>query len=488
MVRTLALGTGLGVLGALCGLMVLAMSMLVHPLAAIGMLAGVPVLWFFLRFPVWGIALTVAAIPLEGLGRFTASDAAVIVSVAKLFGMLAAMSLAVHLLLGRLRAPWNAETACLIVFCAVGIATMTHTSDLQNGLPRVVSFCTTAVFFYVIVALVRSSGDIRMILAGLMWTTAAVGVLAIAQRMLPGFAIMNNDGDTAIDAMGVQVDLSEATTLGGEVRRSGGTSGSPHVYAANLLVAIPFYLYFIRTADDWRWRAMAAGGLLLAVANLLLTHTRSGIVTCVPILGLMVWRGLIRFSARGIGLAALAGAGLFVMLPESVKVRLLDPERYSVDGAATLSTRLDYWRAGLEMLHENWLFGMGMGNFSDLAHHEPSVTIGHAFMHNIYLQLFNEVGIFGFAAICGFLALVLLRSESAYRAACRTGAERERLLAVALQASLLSGLVLGGTMDYLHFAVKDWWFVAAAIVALDGLRRTENRQYRNPYPSPAEIL
>ncbi len=464
-IRTIFAGLGLGLAGGLVGIVVLAVSLAIHPLAAVAMLAGVPVLLAFIRFPVWGVALTVMAIPLEGLGRFTASDAAVIVSVAKLFGMMTVLALAVNLTLGRSRAPWHPEVACLIVFCVVGVATMGHTTDLENGLPRVVSFCTTAVFFYVLISVVRTVPEIRFILAGLMWTTAAVGIFAIAQRVLPGFAILNTD-DTAVDAMGVQVDLSEQTTLGGEVRRSGGTSGSPHVYAANLLVAIPVYLYFIRTSPDWRWRILAAGGLMLALANLLLTHTRSGVVTCLPIFGLMLWRGLVSINLRGVVLAVLAGLVMFALLPESVTVRLLDLERYSVDGAATLSTRLDYWRAGLEMLRENWLVGMGMGNFSDLAHHEPTVTLGHAFMHNIYLQLFNEVGIIGFGGLLGFLGLILWRSEMAYRAARRAGQRNAALLAVALQASFLSGLVLGGTMDYLHFAVKDWWFVAAAILSL----------------------
>ena len=165
-------------------------------------------------------------------------------------------------------------------------------------------------------------------------------------------------------------------------------------------------------------------------------------------------------------MGVMAAVVMFSFLPESVTVRLLDLERYSVDGAATLSTRFDYWRAGAEMLRENWLFGMGMGNFSDLAHYEPSVTLGHAFMHNIYLQLFNEVGIFGFGALMTFLALTLYRSEMSYRNARRRDDTNRALMAVALQASFLSGLVLGGTMDYLHFAVKDWWFIVASILAM----------------------
>lgn len=464
-IRIMFAGLGFGILGVLMGIVVLAVSLAVHPLAAVAMVAGLPVFYFFVKYPVLGVALIVMAIPLEGLGRFTASDAAVIVSVAKLFGLMAALALTVNLSLGRTRAPWHPEVTCLLIFCIVGLATMGHTSDVENGLPRVLSFFTTAVFFYVIIAAVRHVKDIRMILIGLLITTAVVGIFAIAQRVLPGFSILNTE-DTAIDAMGVQVDFSEQSTLGGEVRRSGGTSGSPHVFAANLLVAIPLYFYFMRTATDWRWRTLAFAALMLAFANLILTGTRSGVLTCLPIFVLMVWRGLITVNPRGMLLGALAAVVLFYLLPESLTSRVLDLERYSVDGAATLSTRFDYWRAGAEMLRENWLFGMGMGNFSDLAHHEPSVTLGHAFMHNIYLQLFNEVGLFGFTALMAFLVLIFLRSERSYRLAKHAGDRDAALLCVALQASFLSGIVLGGTMDYLHFAVKDWWFITAAILAL----------------------
>ena len=122
-VRMMAAGIGFGALGVLGGVIVLAVSLAVHPFAAIAMLGGIPVLYFFMRYPVWGIALTVAAIPLEGLGRFTASDAAVIVSVAKLFGLMTALALAVNLTLSRARAPWHPEVTCLVIFCLVGLGT-----------------------------------------------------------------------------------------------------------------------------------------------------------------------------------------------------------------------------------------------------------------------------------------------------------------------------------------------------------------------------
>ncbi len=450
----------------------LATSLAITPAAVLALIAGLPAFVILVLYPAWGLFFTVTSIPLEGLGRFTSAQSTLIVSVAKLFGLATLMAWLVNLAIGRYRLKITPEIWCLAVFCGIGIVSMSYTSDHMNGVPRVVSFVTTSLYFLLMINVIDTRRMLLAIIAGLLAATFAVGLFAIAQRVLPGFMIFNDD-DTAIEGMGVQIDLSEQSTLGGEVLRSGGTSGSPHNYAANLLVAIPLYLFFMRTAPRWPLRLMAMAGLLVAIANLLLTHTRSGVVTCFPILLLMVWRGLVTVNVRGIAAGLVIAALLAVSLPASVTERLLSTERYSVEGAATLKTRLDYWAAGLEMLQENWLTGMGMGNFSDLADHEPTVTPGHAFMHNIYLQLFNEVGIAGFIAIVSFLAMVLIRFESVYHRLLRAGDSDGALLTVALQSSYLSGIILGFTMDYLHFAVKDWWFIAAAGVCLHAMTPRE---------------
>lgn len=457
--RIIAFGSGSGIVAGLLGAAL-------HPLAPVALAAAVPIGLAALLHPGLGLLLTVSAIPLEGLGRLTSGTSTVVVSVAKLFGLatLCAWAASVGLGLRGWRVP--REMLPLALFWSIGAATLLHTSDPGNGLARTVSFLSTFLFVLCIVNLIDGTRFLRAVVIGLLATTAAVGLFSLAIYFNPAFVTENMD-DTAVDAIGSQADHSEASTLGEEVLRAGGATGSPHVYAANLLVAIPLYLYLIRSdRSPAMLRLAAIGGLLLAIANLLLTHTRSALVAFAPILVLLAIRGLVRIRPGLLLAAPVAGAALLFLLPESVSTRLFGAERYSVDGAATLATRLDYWTAGLEMLQQNWLFGMGLGNFSDLARYEPSTTPGHAFMHNIYLQLFNEVGIFGFAAILCFLTMAFLNFETSLRRFRAAGDRDAALLTVALEGAFLSGIVLGFTMDYLHFAVKDWWFVAAASIVL----------------------
>lgn len=452
-------GSGGGIAAGLLGAMV-------HPLAPLGLIAALPVAIAAILHPSAGLLLTVAAIPLEGLGRFTSGTSAIIVSVAKLFGLVTVCGFAGAVLFGLRGVRMPREMVPLALFWLVGAFTQLHTSDPTNGFARTASFFFTFVFVFCIVNLVDSVRFLRWVLFALLATTAAIGIFSIAIYFNPAFTIEVTE-DTANDSVGTQADHSETTTLGEEVLRSGGAAGSPHVYAANLLVAIPLYLYLIRSSASTVWLRLAGlAGLGIACANLLLTHTRAAIVTCIPLLLLMLARGLVRVSVPAVLAGILGALVLMLLLPESVTERLFATERYSVDGAATLNTRLDYWRAGLEMLETNWLFGMGLGNFTDLGRYDPTTVEGHAFLHNIYLQLFNEVGIFGFGAIMTFLAMTFFSFETSWRRFRADGRHDWALLTVALECSFLSGVILGFTMDYLHFAVKDWWFVATAAVIL----------------------
>ena len=103
--------------------------------------------------------------------------------------------------------------------------------------------------------------------------------------------------------------------------------------------------------------------------------------------------------------------------------------------------------------------------------------LGIGLMHNIYLQMFNEVGIFGFAALLAFLWLVWRAFTIAERAFAARGLQDEAVVATALKVSFASVLVLGFTIDFLHFAVKDWWLVAGLAVAL---RRMATRPTMSP--------
>lgn len=418
--------------------------------------------------PEIGLLLTVFAIPLEKLGRFTGTEGLTVVSVAKILGLFTLVGFLYRTLVRKERFILPREFVLLCLFWLVALSTLLHTSDLHFGINRVLSLLATFSFYFLIVNLVRTERLLRLTLLSLIISTTLMGLFALAQRYLPQFTIQQKL-DIAYDAMGVYKDYSEEETMGIVVERSGGTSGSPHVYAANLLVAVPILMYLTRMAR-YPWTILAAAGACsLALVNLFLTQTRAAVLVLIVISAFGFYKRLIRLNPVWVLAVCILLALVLPFAPESLFERVLNLESYTQKGSGTLETRLSYWRSGVEMLKTYWLFGMGIGNFTVLPEYNYWATPGFGMMHNIYLQMFNEVGIFGFTALMLFLCLSWKSFGVAERNCLRSGNDSMALLASALKISFLALLILGLSMDFLHFAVKDWWLIAATAVVVRNL-------------------
>jgi len=452
------------VAGGLFGLVIVVSSVSVHPLIGIGLAGGFIVALVIALRPEIGLYLTVIAIPLEKFGRFTEAGSVNVVSIAKIAGLLTLASWFVHVLIYKRRIYFPPEFLLLCVFWVIAALTLLDTTDIHNGLSRASSFLATFIFYLLTVNLIRNEDVLKKTIFFFLLSTLGIGIFSIIQRYLPQFAILVVD-DTAWDAAGVVVDLSEEDTLGYAVRRSGGATGSPHVYAANLLVALPLYLCFFRLYSSSAKLLMALGGLV-ALANLFLTHTRAAILVFILAMFYLTYKKIFTINIKVIITVILLLMVAIPFLPETVIDRLVNIQSYTVKGSATLQARLDYWSSGFEMLKDNWLFGMGIGNFNELAKYNEVATPGFGLLHNIYLQMFNEVGIFGFGTLLIFFIMTWKAYRSAERNYLAGGDKSTMMIPVALSVSFVSVLIMGFTMDFLHFAVKDWWLIAALAVVM----------------------
>ncbi len=441
------------------------LSVYIDPIKAAAVMFGLIAGAVLFLYPEIALILAVATIPLEGLGRVTASTSLNVISIAKLFGLIALLGWIYRTILYREKPLVPKEFLLLCLFLIIGVITLFYTSDLPHGMARTISFFSTFIFFLLIVNLIQSHKLLIECIAALLIVTAGIGVFALIQRYLPQYTIFSVT-DTGIDAMGVYLDLSEQAIIGEVIMRSSGTTGSPHVYAGNLLVAIPLYFYFMRITNNVWVRFACLAGLILAFINLVLTQTRAGLIACIIALAILLYKRVIKFSPLLV-LGVICGVIIAIpLLPDTVYARLFDIQNYTVKGSDTLQARLHYWESGLEMLKENWLFGMGIGNFSELAKYQPLATPGHSFMHNIYLQMFNEVGIFGLATLLIFFVAIWRNFATAEHHFHAIGQHNHALLSSSLFVSFLSMLILGMSIDFLHFAIKDWWFIVALSIFL----------------------
>ena len=297
---------------------------------------------------------------------------------------------------------------------------------------------------------------------------------------LPRQQLTDSDQDTQTTRnrwTTVYGDISEWDALGGSaVRRSMGPTSHPAVYGINLVLTIPFFFYLLRRHRKVWQRASLVLALGLIMYNILLTNTRGTFLVAAVTGGLCVWFGLFKIRTPHVLAALMALVLLIPAVPEDIINRTLTPRNYTMSSAATLRIRLRYWEAGLRILQDHFLFGVGVGNEKAVPAYMENPDVSAQSVHNIYLQVALETGIFGWLSFFGFVGLIFFYVRAAARnLRHRAGWEDEYYLLVAIQTAMLAVLVDGLQLDVFNFSLKGWWLMATIAPVLYGWSRVAPR-------------
>ena len=428
--------------------------------------------------------MTAAVVPLERIGRFTNDSSLTTVSLMRLMGMLTLGALLLHLLLKRRRVVVTLPGVLYGAYFLVGVLTLVHTRDFEFGIRSSSAILGNLLFFLLVVNVVRAPAHARAAILCWLFTTSAVGVFTIYQWHNPSAIIredaFNSTGERASNERfsTVLADASEYKVLSPTLRALGTTS-HPAVYAINLILALPFFAYAYRTASGAFWRLAIAGAGVVTCYNVVLTNTRAALIAMTIVLALILATRLIRVTAAGLGVAALASVIALPLIPDAIWSRVLDTGNYSVDRSETLRARLAYWQEGLSIVSDNWLLGIGIGNQKELPRRlagtmdmPPNSTV-----HNEYLQSLLETGLLGYPLLAGFMTLLYRRSRACERRFQEHGATGDALILRASRVALLAVLVYALQVDVLHFPLKGWWLAMGIVAAL--------YERRPPAPQPA---
>lgn len=248
----------------------------------------------------------------------------------------------------------------------------------------------------------------------------------------------------------------------------------PNYLAANLLLAIPVaFMMASQQVTRGRKRFWTAAGVLLVVM-LFLTASRGGF------LGLLVIAMLFAYRRKGVAGALLAVIALaLVALPTELGSRALA----TLEGTSNVPWGLEqsnrahvalFW-AGLRMIVESPLFGVGPSNFKPMSQLYTGLDQA-AIAHNSYLELGAEMGLPVLIVFFVLLATVL----GAFRRA--RGAVSEEGSDVAGWAWALGDGVLGFLVAAFFISAeyeKFFWLVIFLSIVVVRLAR-ESR------PSPLE--
>jgi O-antigen ligase len=247
-------------------------------------------------------------------------------------------------------------------------------------------------WFYLAYTLLRTPADVRRFILLLGVSGVLVAVIGLYARVTG-----------AIEAAQVVTEAEEEFGVAGG--RTGGVGeggwfglGHPNLFAAFLLMAMPFWFYAASHFKRLLQRAAGVFAILLGAVAILYTYARSawgGIAISMTALALRDTRELRRmilflilfaFVAQVMSVA-LIGAGVVEMMEA----------RFEQLGRSGFSMRPEIYGAAVEVIRERPLLGVGMSAFR---RHSPTPVL-HA--HNVFLSYASELGL---PAVAAFIAFV----------------------------------------------------------------------------------
>ena len=207
-------------------------------------------------------------------------------------------------------------------------------------------------------------------------------------------------------AAAVQFSLSGTVTLDSFLpfQITAGLFANANHFSTLLFVSIPLLIYFGIFMDRLLIATLA---LIFTLLVLLAAGSRAGVL-----IGLAITVLSIAFLSWRSRLGGLSVTALFVLVAvyglgalSKINIERLDPA----------FGRMEFARTTIEGIRENWLWGVGYGNF-DKAYqiYEKGEMIFRSYVnhaHNEYLEVVFEGGIAGAVLIATYLMLFLLRFQ-----------------------------------------------------------------------------
>jgi O-antigen ligase len=258
--------------------------------------------------------------------------------------------------------------------------------------------------------------------------------------------------------------------------RPGYVVGDPNYFTLSALLCLPLAFALIQERRP-RWlRPFAATCLILMILAVTLAASRGGFLGLMAAFLFVLWRS--RQRARNFIVLACLIVPLSILSPISPLARLLSPTYSDAEAA---DTRFVLWGAGLRMFQENWLTGIGVGNFKSMApaYQEPGKRTVQAIAHNTYIQLAAEQGVVGLLLFLGVLT-------AGFRSLERTAAQALRLRSSLLyhSASGIQGGLVGYTVGAFFVSAEYqrllWFMIFVSICLSELTRQLVKRAGRGP--------
>jgi len=436
----------------------------------------------FVWYPVLGVYATTVLLLLSGSAGVIGPggiNVAVPLTAAKLCGAAALVAWLTNLVARGLR--WHVGWAAILLgafllWSAVGVL-FSPTRGAQY--PEWIRLGTFAAFFVMVVDVLLNAPDPRRAIRTYALIILVCGLLsaasAVAQYFMPSTYLETFEERAAFQHVGGPIVDTESLEGVSAIRVSGRALHSNWL-ALLLLCVLPLNAYWFTASKTWQGKLLVGLAVLVELAALVLTFTRTGLLVGVVLLMLVTAKRLARATPYRFVAMALAVVVGWTVLPGAYKQRVLSLGQYT--SSKSIEARAGLQGAAYGCMLEHPVKGVGLGGFGLHFVRERGVVaetmrlVVNEFnwnplfvgVHNLYLQIGCETGVVGLALFLTFFVVMMRNLHLAEQRFKATEQPEWRSLAGSLQVSLVAFLLCG---IFLHaLQQKIWWIVAAGAVAL----------------------
>lgn len=412
---------------------------------------GAVLLWIALSRPVWGLAFTLAALPILDLVQDLLPNLPLINSLSAALG-------AVTLVGFIIRARWDPQANYQIrlrrqyvwaaLFIVWAVATNPGAAVLDGTRNWLWTLVQLALLLFLASVLLRTERDHKIVMV----------CFAITATLSAAAAILDSDANTP-------------ETLGG-------LAAGANTAARYFLIGFIFWIYLRQTTNRPELRLLFLAAAIITLAGVVATGSRTGFLLVFIVLIFMVFVGGRAGRFRFILPILIIAAMIALLLPQQYLSLLTSTSISLQERSDTVGLRFLLWEAGWRMFSDFPIQGIGIGQFqvqlaqygADLLPPE-SLSLG---THNSYMAVLSETGLVGLVLFMGLQITSLVSLWRAYRT------KQSTISAIAFSWLLvLMVFMLGGLTKHDHYE-KMLWIAVGVGAGMLGYLRVEVAQKPAP--------
>lgn len=453
---------------AALGVVALALSMF-PPLLVLGGIVGLTVTAIVFRWPIAGILLIAATLPLERIGTYELQGFTIRISQVLLGITIVSAGIRATFdpVRPRLRATYS---SILVVFILICILSLLQSPNVQRSVVILVFTMFTLLQVWVLPRTLTSTAALRRVVVVLLWAALGVSVFGM-------FQFFGDIIGLPTTVTGLR-DLYTKDVLG--FPRIQSTAYEPLYFANYLMFPLLIGLSLVLARSHKVSTLLPITLLVVGGSSFVLTVSRGaylGLAVALIALSFFYFRRI--FTLR-----TLITIPLVVIVVWWIVVKTLgfggdlftfDKFQEHVVGVffgASYTERIDTFDTAVQAWREHPATGVGIGGFGPYAAPHPAVEPkdGWKIVNNQYLELLAETGIMGLSVFILFIAFVCIKSVAAIRTT------RDEFL----RAVMIGGLagLIGMMVQYLTFStlyIMHVWFFIGLMLATQRIAMMTDR-------------